>query len=203
MRLFSYVVSRDYGFAPNPFEGACTLATCKPDIRSSASVGDWIVGTGSKAQKRQLYLVYVMQVAEDMTFNQYWTDDRFQRKRPSLSGSLKQAFGDNIYWRGDDGRWQQSDSHHSLEGGSENLHNVRRDTKSDRVLIGGTYAYWGGSGPEIPSCFRNWKGYDIRKAGPGHRCHFPCAMVDAFIAWFGARNERGFPGEPLEWNKLT
>ena len=30
MRLHSYVVARDYGFAPNPFLGVCTLATCKP-----------------------------------------------------------------------------------------------------------------------------------------------------------------------------
>ncbi|MFH1865797.1 MAG: hypothetical protein ABIK85_07930, partial [Candidatus Eisenbacteria bacterium] len=39
MRLFSYIVARDYGFAPNPFCGVCTLATCKPKIRESASVG--------------------------------------------------------------------------------------------------------------------------------------------------------------------
>ena len=48
MKLFSYVVARDYGFAPNPFFSTCTLATCKPKIRRTASVGDWIIGTGSK-----------------------------------------------------------------------------------------------------------------------------------------------------------
>ena len=95
-------------------------------------------------------LVYVMQVDEVMTFNQYWTDIRFQCKKPRLAGSLKQAFGDNVYLRGGDGRWQQSDSHHSLEDGSPNVKNIRRDTKTDKVLTGGVYAYWGGSGPEIP-----------------------------------------------------
>jgi len=39
--LHSYVVARDYGFAPNPFFGFCTLATCKPRLRSVAQVGDW------------------------------------------------------------------------------------------------------------------------------------------------------------------
>ena len=53
MRLFSYVVARDYGFAPNPFFGVCTLATCKPIVRRVAAIGDWIVGTGSKANGRQ------------------------------------------------------------------------------------------------------------------------------------------------------
>ncbi|WP_225761747.1 hypothetical protein [Acinetobacter sp. Marseille-P8610] len=33
MKIFSYVVSRDFGFAPNPFFNFCTLATCKPKIR--------------------------------------------------------------------------------------------------------------------------------------------------------------------------
>ena len=166
MRLFSYVVRRDYGFAPNPFHGTCTLSTCKPDIRSSTSLGDWIVGTGSKTKNRQGNLVYVMQVDEAMTFNQYWTDIRFRRKKPRLAGSLKQAFGDNIYLRHRDGPWQQSNSHHSLEDGSPNLNNIRRDTKADKVLIGGVYAYWGGSGPEIPLGFRDWEGHDICKSGP-------------------------------------
>lgn len=40
MKLFSYVVAREYGFAPNPFFGWCTLATCKPKIRVTAEVGD-------------------------------------------------------------------------------------------------------------------------------------------------------------------
>ena len=202
MRLFSYVVRRDYGFAPNPFHRTCTLATCKPDIRSSASQGDWIVGTGSKTTKRHRNLVYVMQVDEVMTFNQYWTDIRFQCKKPRLAGSIKQAFGDNIYLRGRDGRWQQSNSHHSLEDGSPNVKNIRRDTKADKVLTGGVYAYWGGSGPEIPARFRDWDGHDICKSGPGHKCYFPAAMGEAFVAWFMALDERGFLGEPLDWKAL-
>lgn len=48
MKLYSYIVARDYGFAPNPFFGICTLATCKQKIRSAANVGDWVIGTGSK-----------------------------------------------------------------------------------------------------------------------------------------------------------
>ena len=86
MRLFSYVVARDYGFAPNPFFGVCTLATCKPEIRKTASAGDWIIGTGSSQKGRQGYLVYAMCLTETMTFNEYWEDKRFQRKKPNLQG---------------------------------------------------------------------------------------------------------------------
>ena len=40
-RIYSYVVRYDSGFAPNPFYGYCTLATCKPDIRGR---GGWRLG---------------------------------------------------------------------------------------------------------------------------------------------------------------
>ena len=99
MRLHSYVVARDYGFAPNPFFGVCTLATCKPIIRSVAAIGDWVMGTGSKQWNREHHVVYAMRVTESMTFEQYWNDPRFQKKKPNLRGSKKQAFGDNIYFR--------------------------------------------------------------------------------------------------------
>ena len=78
MKLYSYVVARDFGFAPNPFFGFCTLATCKPKIREHASVGDWVVGTGAKV--RYGYsgrLIYAMQVSEVLDFNTYWSDPRF------------------------------------------------------------------------------------------------------------------------------
>ncbi len=107
MKLFSYVIARDYGFAPNPFFGCCTLATCKPNIRRVAEIGDWIVGTGSAARTRKGVLVLAMCVTETMKFNEYWEDIRFQQKKPRLSGSIKQAFGDNIYHKNSRGRWDQ------------------------------------------------------------------------------------------------
>ena len=116
MKLYSYVVARDFGFAPNPFYQFCTLGTCKPKIRRHAEVGDWVVGTGSKTCSREGHLVFVMQVTEIMSFNGYWLDPRFNQKKPNLRGSKKQAFGDNIYHRGsgDLGEWwQELDSHHS------------------------------------------------------------------------------------------
>ncbi len=154
VRLFSYIVTDDYGFAPNPFYGVCTLATCKPEIRKEASVRDWVIGTGSKRKCKQGRLVYVMRVTETMTFNEYWKDDRFQRKKPNLRGSWKQASGDNIYFW-DDKKWQQQKSYHGCD-------DVKHDTQTNRVLLSTKkYAYWGGSGPKIPKEFRDYNGVDI------------------------------------------
>ena len=45
MKIMSYIITHDYGFAPNPYGGFLTLATCKPKIRNSAKIGDILVGS--------------------------------------------------------------------------------------------------------------------------------------------------------------
>ena len=192
MRLFSYVVARDYGFAPNPFFGICTLATCKPGIRQSATVGDWVVGSGSRSRGQERQLVFAMRVTETMSFNDYWREELYQRKKPNLAGSRKQAFGDNIYHQDRNGQWFQVDSHHSFTDGLPNENNIKRDTEVDRTLLSDDFIYFGGSGPEIPERF------DICKRGPGHRCHFPDAVINAFCEWLRAL-EAGFHAAPGGW----
>jgi|SRR4051812_42419959 hypothetical protein len=200
MRLYSYVVARDYGFAPNPFHGYCTLATCKPVVRRTARVGDWIIGTGSAARKREGYLVYAMVVAETMSFGDYWTDPRFFDKRPNLHGSEKQAFGDNIYHRfSPDGPWIQLDSHHSLKGGSANERNIENDTQTDRILIATEFVYFGGYGPQIPSPIRHADGQDIC-AVRGHKNNFSHSLVEGVVGWIHSLESQGYAGRPLDWS---
>ena len=87
IRLHTYVVATDLGLAPNPFHSVCTLAVCKPVIRRTARVGDWILGMGSKARGNRGRAVYAMQVAEILDFEAYWCDPRFHAKRPDPAGS--------------------------------------------------------------------------------------------------------------------
>jgi hypothetical protein len=203
MRLHSYVVARDYGFAPNPFFGICTLATCKPNIRSVAAIGDWVMGTGSKQWNREHQVVYAMRVTESTTFELYWTDPRFQQKKPNLRGSKKQAFGDNIYSRDADGRhWCQTNSHHSLVDGSPNPRNVNADTGTNRVLLSNDFVYWGGKGPKIPMRFLNYGRYRENVcAGRGYKNRFSPQLVEKVIDWIRSFHETGFCGEPLDWRQ--
>ena len=200
MKLYSYVVPRDFGFAPNPFYGICTLATCKPKIRATAHVGDWVLGTGSKQYGLDGHVVYAMQISAILTYDQYWSDPRFIRKRPNLHGSLKQAYGDNIYHRDPEtANWIQQDSHHSHENGSPNYANVVHDTQSDAVLIANEFYYWGAFGLRIPNEFRNFDGHDICLSARGHKCKFPAALVESFIAWIRSHGDHGYIGEPAEF----
>lgn len=193
-RLYSYVVVRDFGFAPNPFYGWCTLATCKPNIRRVAQVGDWVVGSGSVARQQPAKLVYLMRVKEALTFDDYWLDPRFLAKRPSFDGSTKQAYGDNIYHRaGADQPWLQENSHHSHLDGTPNEANVANDTQANRVLVANDFTYWGGTGPTIPERFRGFV------AGRNHKSNFTPQSIEDFLAWARSFDESGCLGTPLKW----
>jgi hypothetical protein len=200
MKLYSYVVARDFGFAPNPFFRFCTLATCKPKIREHASVGDWVVGTGAKAYGYSGRLIYAMQVSEILDFDSYWTDQRFIQKRPNLTGSLQVLYGDNIYHRVGK-RWVQADSHHSLEKGRLNKDNLAWDTDVDRLLVASKFVYWGRSASMIPKKFRSFGNEkDDLCAGRGHRV-FENELPGAFAAWLEKEGKWGVQGEPLEFAK--
>ncbi|MBX9725851.1 MAG: hypothetical protein K2X09_01180 [Rickettsiales bacterium] len=202
--IFSYVVRYDSGFAPNPFYGYCTLATCKPPIRKSARVGDWIVGSGSasKTVNRGGRLVYAMRVAETPTFDEYSQDPRFEAKRPYRCGSRKQSCGDNIYFRPDPlAGWQQRDSFHSQANGQLHPSHVARDTSVNRVLASDNFVYFGGEGPIIPD-LKDEKGRKLCKSGIG-LTRFSCpALVKELEAWLASLKVKGYQGSPFEWISL-
>lgn len=189
-RCFSYIVARDYGFAPNPFHGVMTLATCKPKIRKSAQVGDYIIGHAVKNHSHKL--IFMMKVTEVSIFDKYWEDLRFQNKKPIMNGSLVTKYGDNIYHH-ENGKWIQSDSHHSLDRGEPNPLNIEKDTKTtDRVLISTDFIYLGKSMLSLP---KELRGY-IHKTR-GHRC-VPISIAEKIWNYLCERfPERGLIDDPL------
>lgn len=199
MRLYSYKVRYDIGFAPNPFHGTCTLATCKPRVRSGASTGDWIVGVGSHSRGTEGKLVYAMEVGEKLTFDEYWGDPRFGCKKPDRRGSLKYRYGDNVYHHSPNGDWLQEDCRHSLDDGNANPDHVKRDTSADAVLIASWFTYWGGQGPELPAVLRQWDGVDLGEPGRDHTYKpYKPEMIEAAIEWF-EQLPAGYQGSPIDW----
>ena len=195
MRVFTYVIDHDLGFAPNPFHGTCTLAACKPRIRRYAERGDHVVGTGSAPNGITGHLSYWMRVGEIITFDEYWNRPEFAVRRPSMFGSRMQRYGDNIYRHDEDGDWIQEDSFHSEMDGSTSEANLIRDTgATQNVLIADAFAYWGGSGPKIPDEFS-----EFVHSTQGHKCRYPSHRVDVFAAWLHSLSETGLVGRPANW----
>lgn len=185
-RVFMYVVDRDFGFAPNPFHGTCTLATCKPPIRKGAAVGDWVVGMGGRRLKATGNCIYAMQVSATLTYNEYWAHPEFRDKRPVRNGSRVMMLGDNIYNRPEgQAEWQQIDSHHSLEDGSPNPLNVKADTKTNRVLVSRHFFYFGKAAPKVPTELLKKIGF---KNGIGYRV-FDAVRCTDLLSWIASHSE--------------
>lgn len=190
MKYYSYVIPRDYGFAPNPYFGYCTLATCKPRIRKSAQKDDWIAAYGASNTKLCKKLVMLMRVGEILTFDEYWDDIRFTNKRPVFNRGMFCAYGDNIYHH-IDGNWMQEPSHHSMVDGSINNANLETDTKVDRVLVATEYYYFGNNAIEIPREFNALIG-----SGRNHRVHTDKNIIDELINFVSENYVMGIHGIP-------
>lgn len=194
MSVYTYIITRDYGFAPNPFHRMCTLATCKPRIRKSAQIGDWVVGFGSASTKWKNKIIYAMLVEKKVSFDTYWNDPVYKCKKPVVNGSLKQNYGDNIYHKVN-GIWVQANSHHSKDDGTTNEYNLKRDTQFDSVLISSTYWYFGKEAVNIP---QNLK--EIIPSGRGHRIF--TGYDEQLLEWLSSLDENGYIGEPAKFEKF-
>lgn len=203
MVVYSYLIEHDLGLAPNPFGGYCTLAVCKPKIRGSSKLklGDWVVGTGSQALEKssgrrrlRSKLIYVMQVTERISFEDYWTDKRFQYKKPLMNGTLVTMFGDNFYHRDKNGKWIQEDSAHSKIDGSCNSKHLKTDTSGKNVLISQKFYYFGDKAPTIPNEFLG-----ICHTGIGEKKFENEIIGDNFINWVSTNFKTGVHGDPLNW----
>ncbi|MYN41890.1 hypothetical protein GTP55_21255 [Duganella sp. FT109W] len=191
MKIHSYVVARDFGFAPNPFFDYCTLATCKPIIRRTAQVGDIVIGT--RASPKDYELVFFLEISEICTFEQYWQDPRFIEKKPNFSASIKHAFGDNIYHKDSKQNWVQEDSHHTNYDGTPVKENIDKDTSGLNVLIAKNFSYWGRESIPIPEDLRL-----IKKIGPGHKSDFNNLQKLKIIEWLKTLPS-GVQGLPIDW----
>jgi hypothetical protein len=196
MAIYSYKITRDYGFAPNPFHNLCTLATCKPRIRNNANIGDWVLGFNSmkKGIANPGKLIYAMQIEVKLSFDQYW--ESYKCKRPVMNGSQKQKYGDNIYHHDELGEWIQEDSHHKNEDGTVNLSNLNRDTRVACVLIASEYWYWGESIIEIPEFILL-----LRPNNRDYKVNPDIGIEQELGIWLRHLPDHGYIGKPKKFSK--
>ncbi|MDE5880856.1 MAG: hypothetical protein K2H60_03925 [Muribaculaceae bacterium] len=167
--LRCYLMTYDTQFAPNPFYGILTLATCKPVIRRKAEIGDWISGwtameVRDKENKKHTFkdgqkMIYLARITDKMTFAEYW--EKYPEKRPvSLSsittekrcgrgcGGKKQEntsynSGDNIYKPYHKNDKTGEISYEQLENSSHKPDEADHDLSGKYVLLCDEFYYFG------------------------------------------------------------
>ena len=140
LKMWSYRIVHDKQFAPNPFKGVLTLATCNPLIRRSkeSESGVWLAGfaaysvkDGLRPKKGRELLIYLAKISEVMTMQDYWT--KYPQKRAQKCGEeFEEYYGDNIY---DENLHLVNDNHHKDW-------DFKRDISGKNVLICKEFYYF-------------------------------------------------------------
>ena len=195
-KYFAYIVTADAGFAPNPFYRFCTLATCKPEIRKAAKVGDWIIGFYSRAQtvsskKYRGKLIYAMKVTEKMNLDQYWKNEKFLKKKYSNKSS-KSEYGDNIYHKNSKGVWVQEKNHYHYDERSKEV-----DIGGKFVLISNHFFYFGKNHVQLPKGFKRL----VNKLPRGHKYKGLEKVGKKLIELLQKKYKTGMHGDPIDYTE--
>ena len=202
--LFSYKMTHDTGFAPNPFWGILTIATCKPCIRraNTKNKGDWIAGFTSKELCGDLVdkekLIYLMQIEEKIAFADYFVDSRFTCKIPKL-GEAQCIYraGDNIY-RPICSNPSDCNDFEQLFNPYHNENNKIKDLSGKYVLASKRFFYFGREAFIIPDNARPKVPRSQSAHGVQTRDKF---RTQNFIDYIVNNWEEGVHGEPHSWPK--
>jgi hypothetical protein len=194
MKVYSYVVEHDNGYAPNPYFGFCTLCGCKfeggKNIVQLAKVGDWVIGTGgvSKRSAQHGNLVYAMRVDKKLTRWGYFNCSQFEKKKPK-TGTYAQSRGDNEDPRKDE---------HTENSFWREAPKLNDRMREQFVLVSRHFWYFGANAIPILEEFKGEKphGFMLEKKGPGFRNHFEQADIHRLVEWIEGQAKPGRHGEP-------
>lgn len=193
-RLFSYVVKFDTGAAPNPFWDICTLTICKPVIRRTAKVGDWILGFGStQVQQRgggftsySGKLVYAMRVDRILSLKEY---DDF---------CVKQCAEKIPIWKTDDWRKRLGDCvYHCFDSEvlqRKSVHteqHISTDLSGRNALLSENFYYFGNKAVPVPTLLLR-----VIHKGRGHRALDDSNLISEFERWINTFKRNKLYGEP-------
>ncbi len=146
-----------------------------------------------------------MRVEEAMWFDDYWTDQRFQQKKPDPNGAEESRCGDNAYHRHPISHdWIQEHSYHSHEDGTPDPKHVLTDTNPPRVLISEHFAYFGKSAIDIPAHIMFYDEQDLFSGLRNYRCNFPPVLEGYIVEWLQDLTQSpGIYDTPTHWNSAN
>lgn len=177
MNLYSYCLRFDDGAAPNPFWDICSLAICKPVIRRTAKVGDWVVGLGSANSpigNISDSVVYMMRITNIRNLRDYdiLCQSKYPGKIPDWNNTdFRRRVGDCIY------DYSQG-SPPKLRPSVHTERNRKTDMGGVSALISSHFYYFGDHPVQLPDNLKSL----IRKQ-QGHKVKANQPYVEPFIQW--------------------
>lgn len=195
-KLFSYVLRYDDGAAPNPYWGMCTLTICKPDIRRTGQIGDWVIGTGSKntlLKDGKVYdfsdsVVYAMKITYKLTLAEY---DQFVREH--IPGKIPKWFNKDFRLRMGDCIYDYSVSQNipRLRKSVHTIENMDRDLRGKNSLVSKHFYYFGEEPRPLPRALTH-----IIRRGQKHLVFDDEKTLEAFEKWISQFTKNKIYADP-------
>lgn len=170
--IYSYILKSDSGFAPNINGEVLTLALCKPRIRKSAKVGDYLIAFNGceDKQKNGDRIMYIAKIKLKTTLDDYYeicmADEKW--KRAKLSTVCKNG----------DCQYKYREGKYIQLPGCHNASHYERDIGGKYVLYCDDFIYFGRHIEPIPMDLIEMKG------GQGHRSEKNEEFKDKFLKYF-------------------
>ncbi|WP_307686896.1 Nmad2 family putative nucleotide modification protein [Variovorax boronicumulans] len=203
MAIRGYKLTHDSGFAPNPFHGVLTLATCMVKIRSTRQPGDWVAGFASAnlvglarangVEIPYMGLIYLARVSEVMALRSYFDDPRFALKKNKIDSPHEiERAGDNIYHHDAAGAYAQVRNLHHKSG------DLAHDVSGINALICADFWYLG------RKCFVPESGWGSvlgdQRIDKARLSALPEDFVQSILLLFRARGIKpGINADPCLW----
>jgi hypothetical protein len=176
-RIYRYVLAYDLGMAPNPRRGLITLATCKPELRKTARIGDWVIGN-FPAPKNEV-VAWAGKIARSLPIEQYAAE--------------YPARHDALYQLGADGRLHRIPGKHPWY--HRDADQQHKDQKGFVLVFEKDRSwYFGGNGRVLPPEL-----HQLAARGQGHRVNQrQLGDLAALEAWLADQAPPGIHGEPRQ-----
>lgn len=172
--IYVYKLICDNGGAPCIFRNLLSLSICKPHIRTSAQIGDWILGFGGKSRPELCgRLIYIAQVTAIEENGEYYARAQY-RRRP-----------DCIYQRISTGYAYVEGSHY--HGPEDIEHDLGAKPHFDRarILLSNRFCYFGAKqGPLLDAAITEiYNGLPrdyVKHHAPDIRARLECFIASVF-----------------------
>lgn len=175
-RIFRYVLVHDSGMAPHPWEGMISLATCKPQVRQNAKVGEWVMGNRSAPHNHRV--TWAGRVAVVMPVGEYAVQfaARFDALYPcGADGKPKRAAG-KLPW------------YHPEQPEQD------KDTRGNVLLFDPRHSwYFGVDARSLPSELEH-----LAHKGIGHSNRTDPSDITKLLAWLESESASGIVGKPRD-----
>ena len=171
-KIYYYKLTCDNNGAPCIQDGMLSLAICKPMIRSSAEVGDWIFGFAANSLNNTNPLIYVAKVTEKKEGKDYYSSKEFSKREDCVY-----SFENGKFF------WRPGSLHHSESNLEQDLGRYPDYSRSHVILSrNNDFRYFGKKATDTYK--KDFKEIHdaVQHLGRGHRDHLDPILKEKFIS---------------------